>query len=140
MHCWPQLHFCAQQNFSTMRLFYFALLLSLSACGQQSDSKKHSIHPEALKLNDSAILVATYQQDYATAIKLLGRAIEIDSSFLTAYSNKLIFHVQLKQLDQALSTANYLTRRRPHNPDYYVTIGMLQEMKGDTISSKKSFN
>lgn len=122
-----------------MRFLSFLLLIGLSACGQQTNSKKHIVDPQARKLNDSATIVAMKQQDYATAIALLDKATQIDSNFLTAYANKLSFQLQLKQFDKALITAFDLKRIKPNAPDYYVTIGMLYDIKGDTVLSKTYF-
>lgn len=84
-------------------------------------------------------MVAMKQQDYARAIALLDQATQIDSNFLTAYANKLSFQLQLKQFDNALQTAYSLNRINPNAPDYYVTIGLLYHIKGDTGSSKEYF-
>src|SRR6476469_10445863 len=108
-----------------MRFLFFLLTLSLSACGQQTDSKRSIIDPQARKLNDSATMFAMKQQDYAKAIALLDQATQIDSNFLTSYANKLSFQLQIKQFDKALMTAYNLKRIKPNAPDYYVTIGML---------------
>lgn len=120
-----------------MRVSILFLFIGLYACGQQSSNKKNTVDPNARRLNDSAMQVAMYTQDYDKAIALLEQAILIDSNYLTAYANKLSFQMQLKRFDQALQTAFKLKSQRPQSPEYYVTIGMLYHFKSDTGSSIK---
>jgi len=119
-----------------MRLIILLILITLSACGQQS---KYSIDPRAKKLNDSAVNIVMRTNNYDKAIELLDEAIKIDSNYPTAFANKVSFQLQLKQFDKALVTSKNLLRIKPNAPDYIVMIGMINEQLGDTVSSKKYF-
>ena len=119
-----------------MRLIVSLLLITLSACGQQS---KHSINPRAKKLNDSAVYLVVREFNYDKAIELLNEAIKIDSNYPTAFVNKINFQLQLKQFDKALATSKNLLRIKPNAPDYVVMTGIINEQLGDTVSSKKYF-
>lgn len=122
-----------------MRISTLFLIIVFYSCGQESNSKKNSAKPDAKSLNDSATLIVKQTQDYAKAISLLDEATQLDSNYLVAYRNKLSFQLQLKQYDQALLTAHDLKRLKPAMPDYYTTIGILYDIKGDTVSSSKFF-
>ena len=123
-----------------MRFTILFLLIGLYACGQQTENKNHKIDPTAKKLNDSAVLIVMNTQDYEKAILLLNQATQIDSNYLIAYTNKLSFQLHLNQLDKALLSAYSLKRIKPDNPEYYVTIGMIYDLKSDTITSKRFFD
>ena len=85
------------------------------------------------------VLIGWQHFEYDKAISLLEQAILIDSNYFTAYRNKLSFQIVLKDYNQALKTAIKISQLRPSNPDYYVTIGLLYEIQGDSVSSKKQF-
>lgn len=122
-----------------MRLLILCLFIGFYACGQKTDSRKHSINPAAKNLNDSAMSVAMYEMDLKKAIALLDQAIQIDSNYFLAYTNKLTFQLDIKQFDGALKTAFTLNRLKPEVPDYYVTTGLLYLLKNDSISAHKFF-
>lgn len=115
------------------------LLIGLYACGQQSGNKIHPLDPRAKQLNDSAMFVAMQTGSYGQAIELLDQATRIDSNYLTAYGNKLIFQLELKKFEEALITANNLIRINPDAPEHFANFGMIYECKGDTVLSKKFF-
>jgi len=121
-----------------MRFLIFSLLYVLTACGQ-SNNKINQIDPRAKRLKDSASLIAMSQQEYSKAISLLDQAIALDSNYLAAYRNKLTFQLELRQFEQATKTASKISQLRPDNPDYYVTIGILYDVQGDTVKSKDYF-
>ena len=129
-----------------MRLLFLLLLIGLAACGQHT--KKYIPNKKAIQLEDSAIqLIKVYSSDtippensYQKAIWLLNEAIRIDSNLTSAYSNKAIFELHLKQYDKALGTAYRLIEIKPNVPEFYVLAGMICESTGDTINSYKYFN
>jgi tetratricopeptide (TPR) repeat protein len=129
-----------------MRLLFLLLLIGLAACGQQT--KKYIPNKKAIQLEDSAIqLMKVYSSDtippessYQKAIQLLNEAIIIDSNLTSAYSNKAIFELHLKQYDKSLETAKRLIEIKPNVPEFYLLAGMIYESIGDTINSYKYFN
>ena len=124
-----------------MRLLILLLFFGLAACGQQV--KKYIPNKKARELNDSASrLIRNNPLDsiYEKAIALLNKATEIDSNYYNAYSSKLSLQWMLKKYDNALETAKHLKNLRLNSPDSYVTVGLLYEKLGDTISSYKYFS
>jgi tetratricopeptide (TPR) repeat protein len=126
---------------TTTKHIIILLLLTLTACGQNSKTNKHVIDPKARQLNDSAVaLTRSFDSlDYVKAIALLDKATTIDTNFYTAYWNKLAFQSQLGQYNNALQTAKQLKRIKPNAPDFYVTTGMLYEKTGDSISAQSQY-
>ncbi|MGN6601600.1 MAG: tetratricopeptide repeat protein [Ginsengibacter sp.] len=122
-----------------MRLLIFFLLITLGACGQQSQNQKHSIDPKAGRLNDSALAIMAHSEDYDKAIALLDQAIAIDSNFYLAFWNKTNFQLELNQFDSALATVKNLNRIKPESPDYFFLVGIIDYKMGDTISSQRFF-
>ena len=122
-----------------MRLSFLFLLFTLYACGQNSSSKRHIPNPKAKQLVDSATILGYQQLQYDKAISFLNQAIGIDSNYIAPYATKLTIQWMLKEYDSVLRTANTLIKIEPENPDLYVQIGLLYDLKGDTISSKKYY-
>src|SRR5512141_1191163 len=106
-----------------MRFLVLFLFVGFYACGQQPSTKKVTVDPRARKLNDSAMLIVMQEQNYEKALSLLDQATEIDSNYLTAYSNKISLNLELKQYDQALNAAFKLQEKKPNNPDYRFATG-----------------
>jgi tetratricopeptide (TPR) repeat protein len=77
--------------------------------------------------------------NFEKAISLLDQATQIDTSYYLAYENKLMIQLQLKQFDKALATSNNLLRINPQIPGSYITVGILYEKNGDSITSRKYF-
>ncbi len=74
------------------------------------------------------------------AISLLDKAIQVDSNYFVAYRNKLSFQLNLKHYDEALRTSLKILQLRPNNPDHYFTVGLLNDIQGDSYTSRKYFN
>lgn len=109
---------------------------SLFACGQKAAKRK--INPTAVRLNDSAIYLYPYADNYDSvnkAVRLLDSATAIDSNYFLGYSNKLMFLNQLKQYDKAIVAVNNLIRLKPNANDIYFIGGIFYEKMGDTVSS-----
>lgn len=122
-----------------MRFSILLLIIGLNGCGQQPINNRDSINPEAKKFNDSASSIIMHTQDYDKAIDLLDQAIKIDSNYYLAFSNKVTFQLALNQIDKALLTAKNLNRIKPSSPDYFVSVGLIYDKIGDTVSSQKYF-
>ena len=122
-----------------MRLLSLFLLFTLCACGQNASTKRHIPNSKAQQLVDSAIILGYQQKQYDKAISLLNQAIDIDSNYIAPYNYKLSIQWMLKEYDSALESANTLVKMRPESPDRYVQIGLLYDLKGDTITSKKFY-
>ena len=118
-----------------MRILIVFSVFVFSSCGRY----KHTINPEARKLNDSAVYIATRTTDYSKAITLLDQATQIDSTYFTAYNNKFSFLGLLKpiDIDKILKTLKKINQLRPEYPDFYLYIGIIYAKQGDSIISQK---
>lgn len=124
-----------------MRLIPFLFLFGFVACAQQT--KKYIPNKTAMQLNDSAMQLSmhsTQDSSYQKAILLLDKATAIDTNYFIAYFNKLSYQCRLKQYDKAIQTAKHINLIRPNFVDQYVTVGVLYEKTGDTITAKKYYN
>jgi tetratricopeptide (TPR) repeat protein len=112
------------------------LLLGSSGCVQSESNAKTLARAKAKQLSQAATMAAFHDQDYKKAILLLDSATKIDSNYLFAYSSKLICQLTLNRFDDALGTVKNMNRIQPESPDYYVTIGILYDKKGDSGMAK----
>jgi tetratricopeptide (TPR) repeat protein len=125
-----------------MRKYFFLLpLLALIFSCSDPDTPKRKINPVARGLNDTACML--YQSgkmdNIWIAVGLLDSATKIDPDYFTAYWNKMLFLNKLKQYDRSLTAAKELSRLKPNDPIFYVTIGTLCEKTGDSLSAVTSF-
>jgi|ERR1035437_4668718 tetratricopeptide (TPR) repeat protein len=124
-----------------MRLILFLLLFGFVACGQQI--KKYVPDKKAMHLNDSAMQIVMHSNndsDCQKAIILLDQATKIDTNYFMAFFHKLSGQLQLKQYSKALETAKHINWIRPNYIDAYVTVGILSEKLGDTVTATKYYN
>jgi tetratricopeptide (TPR) repeat protein len=122
------------------KIYLIIISFVFLACGTKTDPKK--INPIAVKLNDSAMGVFNYVDNIDSAnkaIKLLDSATELDSNYFLAYYNKLIILNQQKDYDKAIETIKNLVRISPNANDTYFNGGIIYELMGDTISSRRYF-
>ncbi len=76
---------------------------------------------------------------YDRAIALLNGALQIDSNFLPALSNKFSFEIAKERYDTALITGIHIIRLRPSFYEMYNTVAMMYYYLGDTIASQNYF-
>ena len=95
-----------------MRFLILFIFIGFWACGQKTENDKISNDRRKKELFDSSIVLAR-NGNYQQAIALLDQATAIDSNYIAAYGNKVIFQLELKDFDKALITANNLIRINP---------------------------
>lgn len=115
------------------------LPITLLACSQTQQTKKHIPDPKAKQLNDSAIIIAMKRGNTEEIIALLDQATKIDSNYYMAFSNKFSFQLSVNHYNDALISARNLLRIRSKSPHSHVITGITYWKKGDTISSKTHF-
>jgi tetratricopeptide (TPR) repeat protein len=93
----------------------------------------------AKSLTDSAISILKNTHDELKALPVLKEALKIDSNYFPALSAKLSCELVTNQPDKAMLTATKLIHLKPGVSEYYTIIGLLYEMKADTIASKRYF-
>jgi tetratricopeptide (TPR) repeat protein len=131
------------------RVFIFLTVVCILGCKQKA-AQTAQIHrtykPEAVKLNDSAVKVASEvtqtprPQVLTTAISLLNQATSIDTSYYTAYWNKRAYQIEARQYTDALATGRQMIKLSPNNADDYTCQGMISEMALDSVNALKYFN
>lgn len=108
--------------------------LENSKATSKYDNKKSNFSIEVIKLNYQATLLAQQRNEssYLKAISLLDKAIEIDSSFHTAYASKADVLCKLGKHNEAIDLYNYIvTYIKPEYPEIYSMLGMLYEKIGN---------
>ncbi|MFI5196793.1 MAG: tetratricopeptide repeat protein [Chitinophagales bacterium] len=100
--------------------------------------------PKAKMVNDKAI--NTYirynknQDSVVSVIRMLDQALNIDSNYFIAWTNKLSFECQLKQYDNALNTAKRIIRIFPDQTNVIFFSGLLEFKTGHNDEATATFN
>ncbi|MDP9080920.1 MAG: hypothetical protein M3O71_26165 [Bacteroidota bacterium] len=102
---------------------------------------KHQVNSLARKLNDSAMNIYRMSSKLLDtgvlkhAVNLLNKATGIDSDYFTAYRNKLLFQIQLRNDEAALKTGKELLRLKPDDIEVIVITGQCYDRLGDSLSA-----
>ncbi|HTD39100.1 MAG TPA: hypothetical protein VK671_00670 [Mucilaginibacter sp.] len=127
-------------------LAIFAIIICLFSCRQ-----KHTYNPEAIKLNDSAVLMqqsmagvqlkARIGKDSFTKIQvaLLNRATKIDSNYFLGYYSKFGIQYASNQYTDALVTGKEMLRLRPNDAVIKYLVGKIYDKTGDTIRARSYY-
>jgi tetratricopeptide (TPR) repeat protein len=106
--------------------------------------KHSSSHREAIRLNDSAVGIAMQdfdqKQALRNAIALLNKATELDSNYLTGYSNKFIYQNQLGRYKDAIIAGEKIKKLAVIDGQMKVELGQTYERAGDTIMAKRYYS
>ncbi len=97
----------------------------------------------AKDLNDSVIVMTNHYKDTAqfkNAIGLLDEAIKIDSNYFDTYGKRLFFEESLGQFNKAAETLTQMVRLKSDSAELYLKLGLYEEVSGDTVSAKQSYN
>jgi tetratricopeptide (TPR) repeat protein len=135
----------AETNFQKMKGLYHVIALSLLVIQFSCiNNPENTNRKKAIAFNDSAVdLIMTHGHDSSTMVKaitLLDKSISVDSTFFKAYSNKLYFERLQKNFKGALVTALKAQSIAPSDGSLYLTIGMLYEKTGDSITAQRFYN
>ncbi|WP_217652995.1 tetratricopeptide repeat protein [Flavisolibacter ginsengisoli] len=88
--------------------------------------------PKAIELNNKAADYLQFQ-NYDSALFYLDKAIELDSSYYIAYSNKGAIYCTLKNYRKALIETKKVLVIKPDLAEAWVIAGMLSDKIGDTL-------
>lgn len=105
--------------------------------GFDTIGKHTTFSKKAIELNNKAILLINNgnETDYMKALDLLNKAINIDSTYYMAYSNKITVLIRLKEYDKAIKTCKYLvTNIKQDYPEAFTILGILY----DKLNKKKN--
>lgn len=145
-------------------IIYISILLGVLACknekthtpesrnimGEEGGVKKEISNPEqnekqakfsdeVIKLNEKATLFITKRNytSYQEALKLLDKAIRLDTTFYMAYLNKAQVLIKLGKYNDAIDISKYLVSSiKPDFPEAYTMLGMLYDKVGETSTAK----
>ena len=139
-----------------VEVIFFTLFLILMACGnpkeqsEQIDSLKiHQPDSNALRLNNKAARLigdAGHSYDslkgllYDSAIAYLNQAIEIDSLYLLAYTNKAQALQRKGSLSQALEVLYKMEIIKPDLAEAIMGQGLILEKMGNTELANKKYS
>lgn len=125
-----------------MRNLYKIAILIL-ATTTLSCFKIDGINRKAVGFNKEAMDII-YERGWGeeqvdSALFLLNKAIEIESDYYLAHSNKIMMLFKKKNFDQILITNKEMQRLSPEDPSLIVQEGLIYELKGDSISSNLAY-
>ncbi len=110
----------------------FGLILILGISCQDKKSKYNS---EAIELNNNACeLMKLGLND--SALILLNKATTLDSTYYTAFINKVEIYYQSKDYKKALIEAENILKVKPDFAEAWTYSGMLYEIFGDSTKAK----
>ncbi|MEP7317957.1 MAG: hypothetical protein ABI921_04435 [Panacibacter sp.] len=121
-----------------LKIKSISICILLTACTNKSNQ-----YISVKDLNDSVIVLTKHYKDTAqfkNAIGLLDQAIKIDSNYFDTYGKRLFFEESLGQFKKATETLTQMVRLKTDSAELYLKLGLYQEVSGDTISAKQSYN
>lgn len=113
---------------SSKILIMLLTLITFYSCAQKNEKRE-----QAMKLNDEAMSLSLGKDDSISlkkSIKLLDKAITIDSTYLLAYSNKVSILFQLKNYNEAIRTLNKMSDISEKNAFIYMMKGIAYKKIG----------
>jgi len=114
-----------------LNLFVCSSFLLTQCYGQEN---KMNYNPKAIELNNKAAEYLKFQ-NYDSALLYLDKAIEVDSSYYIAYSNKGAVYCTLKDYKRALIETKKVLVIKPDLAESWVIAGMLSDKIGDTLNA-----
>ncbi|SHF45256.1 TPR repeat-containing protein [Flavisolibacter ginsengisoli DSM 18119] len=112
-----------------LKLFVYSSFFLTQCYGQ---GNKMNCTPKAIELNNKAADYLQFQ-NYDSALFYLDKAIELDSSYYIAYSNKGAIYCTLKNYRKALIETKKVLVIKPDLAEAWVIAGMLSDKIGDTL-------
>ncbi|MFZ6008855.1 MAG: tetratricopeptide repeat protein [Bacteroidota bacterium] len=136
---------------SSHTLFFLLVIFSAEiSCGQkkqeQQDAVKAKVSKECRSLNDSAtkkinsFYTTNLNEQLDSAMFLLKKATECDTSYFLAYSNLTTVLALKGEYDSAIKVVNILLRLTKNDPEIVVYKGMLYEKQNKKESAQKEYN
>lgn len=121
------------------RWVLIAVIFLLCACN--SKAKREQNRKGAIALSSEAMGLVPFIDNgdsLSKALELLDKATTLDSNYLPAYDNKLVFYTARKEYGKAIATAKTVTRLDP-TESRFLTTGILYEAAQDSVSARPYF-
>jgi len=115
------------------KLIIISFLILFASC-----SSKKEFNEKSIQLNNEAS-EKIRTEDYVSALNLLNESIKLDSSYYTAYDNKIVLLLQLNKYDEAIKTNKLLLNHEPDLAESHFFLGMLYDIQGDSIKAIHSY-
>jgi len=127
------------KNILILILFLFA---SCNKAQDQYNLKSIELNDQAIKRMRQGMMSSGKEKEdyYNKALKLFNEAIEIDSSFINSYDNKVSILVDLKRYTEAIDVLELKLMRQPDLAEGYFFLGLLYESINDTVNAYKFYN
>jgi tetratricopeptide (TPR) repeat protein len=109
----------------------------LTSC-QKREIAELRYRPEAVELNNKAVEILMVYPD--SALDLLDKAIELDTSYYLPHSNKIQIYRSQKEYENAIKEANEIIQIRPEMGESYVMLGMLYDKTDQTDKSEAQYS
>jgi len=120
--------------YTTMKNIYVLfIIILLSSCNSKKEFNSTSI-----QLNNEA-MEKIKTEDYTSALNLLNESIKLDSTYYIAYNNKIGIVVRMRRYDEAITTSKLLLLHKPDLAESHFFLGMLYDIKEDTIQARQSY-
>jgi tetratricopeptide (TPR) repeat protein len=124
---------------TAVKILPFFILLNFNSFGQFKIKDNHRGTPEAQKLIETAKSLYFGRVDTSMAKLLVDMAIKLDSNFHEAFECKYYFEYINGNYDNALQAVIRKTQLNPLRARNYDDIGLIYEIKGDTIMAMHYF-
>lgn len=108
-----------------------AVIALMIACGSSD------YHPDSMSLQREAMKVYSRKPDSALAI--LDKAIDMDPSYYVSYNTKAMILQKKNQHDKAIVELHKSLRWKEDQPEVYLQIGMMHEVKNRPEKAQDAF-
>jgi tetratricopeptide (TPR) repeat protein len=100
------------------------------------------LNNQAINIMQQGMLESGKEKEkyYNEALNLFNEAIEIDSSIINSYDNKINILVDMKRYTEAIEVLELKLIREPDLAEGYFFLGLLSEAINDTISAYELYN
>ena len=120
----------------TNRLIIILTIILVYSCS--NNQHEISFKPEAIELeNKAANLISQGEND--SALHLLDKALQVDSSYYPAYGLKATIYIQKKLLDSAIIQLEKQIVFKPDYAEAWTLAGMLYDRQEDTLKAKEYY-
>jgi hypothetical protein len=136
---------CGQLLNLMKRFLIIVYIVLLQSCSETKtvtyNGRQYSFKKQAIKLNDKALKIMLDDPegniDYAT--ELLAESINVDSTFFTAYLNKINFEFDYSKYKHGLETARAFVHKFPDNRVGIMKLGVIEEKNGNHTDANIRF-
>lgn len=108
----------------------------------EHNNKRAKFSAEVIKLNEKATLLVNKRNEtsYQEAIKLLDKAMHLDTTYYMAYLNKAVILTRLGKYNEAINIYRQIvTNIKPEYPEALTMLGMLYDKTGEKSTAEEYY-